>query len=385
MPTDNNDKTANAPLVLTRFLRWRYWLGSVLARRLLGGVLLVSALGALTATLVQLAIDYRQEVGGVHEQLQAVQNSSAGSMAYALWIVNPAALRTQMNDLLRLPNIRHVEVVEADGSQYQAGRSVLPERDRVERVFKLEYVHPLSGRVQLMGTARLEATTAEIKSRLFSRFVVILLTQGTKTFVVSCFILVFFQWLVTRHLHRLAEQARRVNYLNLRAPLTLDREVANDELNELLDAFNQMRRNLLRDIELWEKSGRDTANENALGLQMATQLPEAIVRVDGRGAVSWMNPAAERLCGRPAYSIVNSALAAALPSAAGFASWSAERIFIDTLGSSVPVRRRVVFVHNDGRIISCDASATMIGEASESAAQDRSAGLVILLSAPQVL
>lgn len=367
-------------------LRPRFWQRflpsgrSVLGRRLLGGVLLVSAIGALLATLVQLALDYRHEVARVEQDLVMLQESTSGVLAQALWIVNPQTVRTQIGDMLRLPNLRYVEVTESDGTVYRAGRPVQPLRDRVERVFKLDYQHPHGGPAELVGTVRLEASTADIKSRLFERFLIILATQGTKTFIVALFILVFFQWLVTRHLLRLAEQTRRINYLTLRDPITLDRDPGNDELNELLDSLNRMRHSLLRDIELWEASGREMAAEQGQSQRTLGSLPEAVLRLDARGVVSWVNPAAERLCGRPSYRAVSENLGAVMPAAAGFAAWSAERLFLEAQGSSVPVRRRVVFVHDDGRIIGCAASAALVGEADEPGR-----GVVMVLVAPEVL
>lgn len=353
---------------------------SVLGRRLLAGVLAVSAIGALLATLVQLALDYRHEVGRVEQDLVMLQDSTSGALAHALWVVNPQALRTQIGDMLRLPHLRYVEVTESDGTVYRAGRPVSLARDRVERVFKLDYVHPHTGRAELVGSVRLEASTADIKRRLFDRFLVILVTQGLKTFIVALFILMFFQWLVTRHLLRLAAQVRAITSLTLREPLTLARQPVNDELQVLLQALNQMRHGLLRDIELWESSGRELAAEQVAAQRQLQSLPEAVFTLDARGTVTALNPAAERLCGKPSYRAAGEVLGAVLPAAAGFATWSAERLFLEAQGSSVPLRRRVVFVHDDGRTLGCAASAALVGEGDLPARQ-----VVLVLMAPEVL
>ncbi|MFN3586348.1 MAG: PAS domain-containing protein, partial [Moraxellaceae bacterium] len=329
---------------------------------------------------VQLALDYRHEVGRVEQDLVMLQDSISGALAHALWIVNPQALRAQIGDMLRLPHLRYVEVTESDGTVYRAGRPVPLARDRVERVFKLDYVHPHTGRAELVGSVRLEASTADIKRRLFDRFLVILATQGLKTFVVALFILMFFQWLVTRHLLRLAEQVRAITSLTLREPLTLARQPVNDELQVLLQALNQMRHGLLRDIELWESSGRALAAEQVAAQRQLQSLPEAVFTLDARGAVTALNPAAERLCGKPSYRAAGEALGAVLPAAAGFATWSAERLFLEAQGSSVPLRRRVVFVHDDGRTLGCAASAAQVGEGDLPSRQ-----VVLVLMAPEVL
>lgn len=340
--------------------QFRHIRRSHLARRLLVAVLLVSSLGALLATLTELALDYRHDVEQVHDDLDALQKTTAGALAYNLWIVNPDAVHRQIADLLRLPNVRYVEVVENDGSHYQAGHPVMPLRDRVERTFKLEYLHPVSGRQLLMGTVRIEASTADIKSRVFERFMVILCTQGLKTFLVSFFILAFFQFLVTRHLRHITRQARRINYLNLREPVTLDRTPEDDELNELVNAFNQMRRNLLRDIELWEKNEQALGAENTLNLLTLNQLPEAALRTDARSQVSWLNPLAEQWLGRSGAVLQGRVLGDVLPSASGFVNLSAERLFLDLQNTRVPLRRRVVFMLHGGKVMEAEASAMLL-------------------------
>lgn len=347
---------------------------SHLARRLLVAILLVSTLGALLATFTELALDYRYEVEQVHEDLDALQKTTAGTLAYSLWIVNPQALQRQIADLLRLPSVRYVEIVENDGTRYQGGHPVLPQRDRVERIFKLEYVHPVSGSTMLMGTVRIEASTADIKSRLFDRFLVILCTQGLKTFLVSFFILAFFQWLVTRHLRSITQQARRINYLNLRQPLTLDRMHDDDEINELVDAFNQMRRNLLRDIELWEHNEKALMAENALAQATLNALPEITLRTDSRSQVTWVNRLGEQMIRHGEMPLHGRLLGEVLPAAKGFANVSVERLFLDAQGSGVVLRRRVVFRHGAGRILGAQASAVLLRDA-----EQQPQGLLLML------
>lgn len=346
---------------------------SHLARKLLAAILAVSTLGALLATLTELALDYHHDVEQVHAGLDDLQKTTVGTMAYNLWMVNPETLRRQMADLLRLPTVQFVEVVENDGTHYQAGHPVEPLRDRVDRTFKLEYQHPVSGHTLLMGTVRIESSTADIKSRLFDRFLVILCTQGLKTFLVSFFILAFFQWLVTRHLRNITQQARRINYLNLREPLRLDREPENDELNELVNAFNHMRRNLLRDIELWEGNEKALMAENGSNLQALNAVPEVMLRTDNRSVVAAMNPLAEQQLGQPA--LTGRPLSEVLPSVPGYVNVAAERIFLELQGMRAPLRRRIVFRHRDGRILASEASAMLMRDGDQQVQ-----GMVLLLA-----
>lgn len=349
---------------------------SHLARRLLAAILLVSSIGALLATMTELVLDYRHDVAQLQVVLDDVQKTTSSTLAYNLWIVNPEALHQQMSDLLRLPSVHYVEIVENDGTHYQVGHPVTPLRDNVERTIKLEYPHPISGRTQLMGTLHIESSTADIKKLLFDRFLVILCAQGLKTFLVSFFIIGFFQWMVTRHLRQMTNQARRINYINLREPLTLNRVPENDELNELLDAFNQMRRNLLRDIELWENGEKSQADDNVLNQLTLDMLPEAVIRTDNRSMVTWLNPLAQHLLADPRRQAIGMPLGELLVSAKGFSSLSAERLFIDAKNGTSPLRRHLVFVHADSRVLGCEASAMVMRDQNQQAQ-----GMVLMVRA----
>lgn len=338
---------------------WRRYRRSPLARRMLLAILVVSSLGALLATIAQLSVDYRRDVAQVEADLEALQKTTSGTLAYHLWVVNPDAIRHQLADMLRLPNLRYVEVVEDDGTVYRAGRPVADHAELVGKTFKLEYTHPFTGEVLLLGAARLEASTEDIRSRLFDRFLVILVAQGIKTFIVSVFILFVFQWLVTRHLRRITEQARRVNYLTLREPLNLERDIKDDELSELVEAFNQMRRNLLNDIEIWERAEKQLGRENALNTATLMALPEPVVRTDNRGYITLINLAASAVTGWELNEARGMNLSEVLASAPGLISLSAERLLVDMQTSGLALRReRIVFVARNGTTVACAGSAT---------------------------
>ena len=79
--------------------------------------------------------------------------------------------------------------------------------------------------------------------RLQSRVLVILLAQGVKTFIVSAFILLLFQWLVGRHLAALAGHLSRARSHPADAQLVLSRAPrvgAHDELDAVVQSLNAM-------------------------------------------------------------------------------------------------------------------------------------------------
>ena len=85
-----------------------------------------------------------------------------------------------------------------------------------------------------------EATYDRIYRQLFDTAAVILVGQAIMTFIVSFFILLIVQRLITRHLTGIATSLRGYDLHGSQAPLRLDRRRPADELDRLVDAFNDM-------------------------------------------------------------------------------------------------------------------------------------------------
>src|SRR6202049_5162785 len=103
-------------------------------------------------------------------------------------------------------------------------------------------VYRIQGHEEPIGTLRVEATLANLYNELFRTALVILLSQGANTFLVSLFTIYIFSRLVTRHL---ATVARRVESYDFRQPpeaFTLQRRRPRrpDELERVVAAFDAM-------------------------------------------------------------------------------------------------------------------------------------------------
>jgi len=67
-------------------------------------------------------------------------------------------------------------------------------------VREIPIMHSVRGAMQPIGSLYVEATLDEVYRALLDKALVILVSQGAKTFLVSLFILYIFHRLVTRHL-----------------------------------------------------------------------------------------------------------------------------------------------------------------------------------------
>lgn len=214
--------------------------------RLLVLIVLFSSAVTLVSTLVQLYFDYRRDITAIESRLEEIERSYLGSLAASLWHVDVTQIRLQLEGLQRLPDMQALEVRETAAVERPLLVAVGRPADRlvIDRAYPLIYND--RGVAREIGILKVEASLAEVYQRLTEKAVVILVTQGLKTFLVSLFILYVFYRLVTRHL---TDIARTVGGDDLQRPapaLTLQRRPPPepDELDRMVQAFNAMRANL---------------------------------------------------------------------------------------------------------------------------------------------
>jgi signal transduction histidine kinase len=97
-----------------------------------------------------------------------------------------------------------------------------------------------------IGVLYVEASLDAVYSRLIERGIVIAISQGLKTFLVSLFTLYIVHRLVTRHLMDIASRMGAYQAGELGPPLALTRRVPRrtDELDRVVRAFNDLRSRL---------------------------------------------------------------------------------------------------------------------------------------------
>ncbi|MBX3453865.1 ATP-binding protein [Ferrovibrio sp.] len=215
--------------------------------RLLALILLVSSAATLLATGLQLYLDYRSDVAMIQTRLDDIERSSLVSLADGLWRLEQTQLRLQLEGMLRLPDMRALQLDEISGDGRQRNLISLGEPDTQaspsSRILREMAIHHTDrGQQRLIGHLRVEATLDGVYRRLADKAVVILATQGVKTFLVSLFILFIVHRLVTRHL---ADIARYVDSFKIEFPqplLELRRPPRNppDELDRMVSSFNAM-------------------------------------------------------------------------------------------------------------------------------------------------
>ena len=244
-------------------------LRSGIGLRLLASVLLFSSVITLLLTLLQLYLDYRRDSARIEQRVSEIGASYLSSLGEGLWNLDARQLELQVEGILHLPAIRFVEVREAtdrpDPMVVAAGSHQA--YAAVRRDFPL--FHSFRGAEQQLGVLTIEATLDEVYRRLLDTAIVILVSQGAKTFFVSFFILFIVHRLVTRHLATIARFLGGYDIRHSPPSLQLERRPPQraDELDQLVGAFNAMSASLqtaygeLRDSEQRFRDYTETASD----------------------------------------------------------------------------------------------------------------------------
>lgn len=214
-----------------------------IAFRLLIHILLFSSAVTLASTAFQLLLDYRRDIEAIETRLDEVRSSTLGSLAGSLWRMDAEQLRLQLDGIMRLPDVQALEVHEIYSGVSEplvVRMGTRGEHSVLSRQYPITYVD--RGVSRTIGMLYVEVSLSQVYHRLMVTGLVILGSQGLKTFLVSLFTLYIVWRLVTRHL---VEIGRFLDRYDIRRPtaalrLSRRRRRGEDELDRVVAAFNGM-------------------------------------------------------------------------------------------------------------------------------------------------
>jgi signal transduction histidine kinase len=218
-------------------------LGRGIGLRLLIAIALFSSVVTVMSSAFELYFDYRGEIQDIRDRFFEIEHSYVGSLGGSLWSLDEDQIRRQIIGIKRLPDIQFVSVEEVGRDVQRALKVTVgspSDGPHLDYDVDINYADGQDSATRL-GVLHVEATLAGVYSRLVDKAIIILISQGVKTFLVSMFILYIVHRLVTRHLMSIA---RYVGTFNLSAspPLALNRRNPSrpDEFDGVAAAFNSM-------------------------------------------------------------------------------------------------------------------------------------------------
>lgn len=211
--------------------------------KLVFAILLFSTVITIAGTMVQLYLEFNDDVRLVKLQLKQIEKSEHDTLAKNLWDMDTERLQAQLAGILELPNMRAVVVLdELDETVIEVGG---PNRQNI-----VTHSFPLIDAFNnsQIGTLQTYAGLEQIYQRVYKKFITILFTQAITIFLVAIFIIIIVRHLITRRLMTMAEYARNLDLNSLQIPLVLNDEKSDsktpDELDRVAEALNQMRTTL---------------------------------------------------------------------------------------------------------------------------------------------
>ncbi len=221
-----------------------------LSYRLLAYIFVFSSVFTLAGTGVQLYWEYRTDVDDIDGVLRQIEHSYLDSLTTSQWLLDERQIQTQLNGILQLPDVHYVEIQPVEDGEAVIALGDPLSGSSIRRRFPMIYTQ--RGEQVPVGNLEVVATLDGVYARMRSHFMVILGTQAIRTFATSLFILFVVQYLFTRHLHTLADHARRLNLEALETSVALKRRPSGrfrpDELDHLVTAIEEMRSRLIEDL-----------------------------------------------------------------------------------------------------------------------------------------
>lgn len=234
----------------------RKWLNrfSPLGWRIVAATVVFSTLVAVLSTAVQLYFAYRSDLDEISSTLEQIKESNLPTISNALWATNHSEVQVAINGLVRLPNVRYVEVREK--SMLWAAAGVPKFESTRTREYGLSQIH--RGELRSIGMMRVVIDMDGVYQRLWDKLLVILVSNGVKTFFVAGFMLLIFHLMVTRHLHEVARYASHLGTDNLNVSLSLSRNrsanASHDEFDLVQAGFHRMQTSLLTSMNALKES-----------------------------------------------------------------------------------------------------------------------------------
>ena len=298
-----------------------------IARRLIVSVVLFSAVITLITSAIQLYRDYQHDMSLIDASMEQIHDANLKTLNNSLWVADIDEMQTHLNGILHLPDMQYLEI--SDDNKVWVSVGTPQKKNTVSHTYPMTKVYR-DKRLNI-GTLTVVATLDGVYARLIDQAIVILISNGIRTFLVAGFILYLFQILVTRHLVRIAEFASNYDMEHPGDKLQLDRhlnkEQSEDELSTVVTAMNTMQENLQQSFSALKKSQVELKNhrdhleeqvaERTKAIERQTniidQIHDSVVSTDLEGTITGWNRGAERLFGYSAMEAIGKPIAFVYP------------------------------------------------------------------------
>ncbi len=223
-----------------------------LAYRVLTLFLFFSVVLVILTTAVRVTTDYKTEQNNIQNRLNLIASSQIDGITKSLWNLDQEQISLQLKGIMNFPDILAVTLDAPDWSQpFLLGNvpAIQKNNRRASDNFSIVYT-TIRGTERKLGTLTIYHDIYAINHRLFESALWSLISQSILILITGIILLVVVHFNITRHLERMASFAKELGRGHLSEHLLLNRSDQNysDELDQVVDAINEMRTEILKDI-----------------------------------------------------------------------------------------------------------------------------------------
>ena len=230
-----------------------------IAQKILVGTLVISTIFTIAVSALQLFLDYKHDLKEIEAKFKTIEKSYSDTIALSVWNYDTDVTKTQVDGILNLPDIVYVEV--------KSFEEVLLDMGEKPKERFLEYKYPLifqegedeEAEVTNVGEVHVIASLSGVDKKLKNKLVIILISEFIKTFIVSLFIIIIINLLLTRHLTKIKEflakfdpKSKERNSVKLGNRKPIEKRKFYDDIDVLTNSINTMTldlRNLYQSLE----------------------------------------------------------------------------------------------------------------------------------------
>ncbi len=187
-------------------------------------------------TLFQAGLDYRNRMATIPKTIGRI---NVEQLEESLWEVDSQALQLQAEGIVHFPYISYASISDQNSVMARAGEK----KDKGVLTRTIPLTRMYNGREVAIGSLYLQADTGEVFHDVLNDIALIFIFQSAMVSIVALLIFGLFELTVTRHLSSAAGYFRAFD-AGVNLPLKLEKTGRRDELDTLVDAFNDMRQKL---------------------------------------------------------------------------------------------------------------------------------------------
>lgn len=269
-----------------------------LSIRLLSYILMCSFALAIIITLVQLLLDYQNDLTKIDASIEQVESSFVEPLATSLWNFDKEQIEIQSKGIMNLPYMQYVKVYEVVGNTEVAISHQGVIKDEYDISQKFDLIH----QKQVVGTLFVAASLDQIYEQLIDKSLMILINQTIRIMIVSICILFIIYYMVIRHINKIALYTRNIKLSSHNKNLVLDGRKRNmtsasDELDELVYLLNKMQKRIVAELTDKEIAINELQQERDFSATIINSSSTIICCLDADFKIATINPAAVILTG----------------------------------------------------------------------------------------